>query len=151
MIQAEKDASQLIGDIELVLQQHNAAGQILKEQAVTSGDAEASSSDTRKGKGLQDIQPADSRDGDDDGLPYTAAGEEYRIKKQALRQRIRECQIVMHKIQFLKGDVYHVLGERYSADESTAYATAEDLRRVLLKGEYSAAQTIYPLMHGSRH
>ena len=39
----------------------------------------------------------------------------------------------MHKVQFLKGDVYHVLGERYANDETVAYGCAEELRRVLLK------------------
>lgn len=39
--------------------------------------------------------------------------------------------IRQHKLWFLLGDVYHVLG--VNADEDAAYAAAENLRRSLLQ------------------
>ena len=81
----------------------------------------------------------------------------------ALQQRLREAQIVLHKVYFLKGDVryvsfpslspyvalstlididailslqvYHILGATHSDAENEAYAGAEELRRLLLKSK----------------
>ena len=47
---------------------------------------------------------------------------------------MREARISLHKIKFLQGDVYHVLGKSYEVSENEAYAAAEDLRRLLLRG-----------------
>lgn len=133
LLEAEKGTKQLIADVTAALDQHNAAGELMKEKEQDAGaNAEAEVSDKAKGKARQDGSPG-ATDEDDDGLPHTLAGEEHRNKKRALQQRLRECQIVMHKVQFIKGDVYHVLGETYAKEENEAYASAEDLRRVLLK------------------
>lgn len=129
----------LMTDIQLALDKHNEAGKIMKEQAAAEERSDAGTSATSKGKVKQLARNASSHlseDGEDDDLPHDAAGEEHRNKKRALQQRLRECQIVMHKVHFLKGDVYHVLRENHSNDESAAYAAAEDLRRILLKSMY---------------
>ncbi|KAJ3551190.1 hypothetical protein NM688_g4853 [Phlebia brevispora] len=145
LLQAEKDMTKLIAEIQTVLDQHEEAGRILREQnaAESQEQANGAPTDEPKGKTKQKASrpsSADSEDGDDDGLPHDAAGEEHRNKKRALQQRLRECQVVMHKVQFLKGDVYHVLGERYMDDENKAYTSAEELRRVLLKSTENAAR-----------
>ena len=70
-------------------------------------------------------------DGDDDDLPQNAAGQEHRIKHRALQQRLRECQITMHRVRFLQGDVHHSLGR--TEEENASYAAAEELRRILLQ------------------
>jgi len=67
----------------------------------------------------------------DGDLPRTPAGEDHLNKKRALQQRLRECYLTLHRIKFLQGDVYHVLGETRAADEDAAYAAAEDVRRLL--------------------
>ena len=140
--QAETDATQLINDVRAEITELHAIKLALKGQTAT---AEASSSNpppgVRPGKeratdGADELTVS-SDDGEDDDIPRTAAGEEYKNKRLALQQRLRECQIAMHKVQFIKGDVYHVLGETYAEQENAAYAAAEDLRRVLLKGECS--------------
>lgn len=79
----------------------------------------------------------DVEDVEDRGLPKTPAGEEHSIKRRALQQRLRECLMVMHRVKFLQGDVYHVLGASQSDKEDAAYAAAETLRKNLLKCTYS--------------
>lgn len=72
-------------------------------------------------------------DGSEDGnFPKTKAGEELRTRNQALQSRLRECQVQRHKIFFLMGDIYNVLGN--IVEEQTAYASADDLRKSLLSG-----------------
>lgn len=86
-----------------------------------------------KGKARADSNLAE----DEDDLPRNAAGEEHRVKRRAFQQRLRECQITLHKVCFLKGDVYHVLGNM--EEETSAYEKAEALRRVLLRSKYSTS------------
>ncbi|KAF7799206.1 hypothetical protein EIP86_010437 [Pleurotus ostreatoroseus] len=137
---AEKEMDKVIKEIRLSLDKHDEAGKSLMAEEANSDDV---TPETSKDKGKQPMRHETSRaseDGEEDGLPQTAAGEEHRNKKRALQQRLRECQIVMHKVKFLMGDVYHALGESHSADENAAYAAAEDLRRVLLMSTESAAK-----------
>lgn len=42
---------------------------------------------------------------------------------------------MMHRVKFLEGDVYHMLGASQSAAEDAAYAEAENIRRAILKSE----------------
>jgi E3 ubiquitin-protein ligase SHPRH len=107
---------------------------------------------TQKGKGKERERFSDNENEDDDedeesepdgevdpeekDLPKTPAGEEHRIKRRAIKQRLREGQLVLHRVKFLQGDVFHVLGK--SADEDAAYQAAETLRHELLKSPLSA-------------
>ena len=139
--QAEADAKALINDVRTAIAEHHAAKFALQgEAAVSDGTNPNPSSGVRAGKeratDAADALTESSDDGEDEDIPRTAAGEEYKNKRFALQQRLRECQIAMHKVQFIKGDVYHVLGETYAEQENTAYAAAEELRRVLLKGTF---------------
>ena len=136
--QAEADAKALINDVRTAIAEHHAAKLALQGEASASdGTNPNPSSGVRAGKErAADALTESSDDGEDEDIPRTAAGEEYKNKRFALQQRLRECQIAMHKVQFIKGDVYHVLGETYADQENAAYAAAEELRRVLLKGTF---------------
>jgi E3 ubiquitin-protein ligase SHPRH len=144
---AEKQANDMIGEIKTALDEHRAAGEVLKKEAAARRESlgmrasEASTSTTDKGKGkeraISDI-PSDNEDedSDDKGL-RNPAGEEHTAKRGALQHRLREIKLVLHKVKFLQGDVYHMLGEAYSSAEAEAYDAAEAIRRDLLRGMLS--------------
>ncbi|KAK7680847.1 hypothetical protein QCA50_016157 [Cerrena zonata] len=160
LLVAEKEALALIADIQAALDEHAAKGEILKAQAkedqasfgrdVTNTtdsqevppDTDAGDKDKGKGKGrARDPSPSGASVGSEDtDVPKNAAGEEHLHKRMALQQRLREAQIILHKVHFLKGDVYHILGATHSDSENEAYAAAEELRRLLLKSTESAAK-----------
>ena len=138
LLNAEKEALALIADIQAVLDEHAAKGEILKAQAKetqaslggavtnptnsaehpprtgTEGgeNSQSSEQDLNKGKGkerVRELSPSNLSDGSEDiGIPKNAAGDEHLHKRMALQQRLREAQIVLHKVYFLKGDVRYV-------------------------------------------
>ncbi|KAF5381839.1 hypothetical protein D9757_008356 [Collybiopsis confluens] len=135
LLPAEKEGERMINEIERVIAEHDVKGEALKKEVA----------ERRKGKGKQREDPSlseeededndgDEDDGENEGLPNTPAGKEHRDKRRAVMQRLREARIQYHRIKFLLGDVYHNLGEKYSVQENNAYATAEGIRRDLLKG-----------------
>ncbi|KAI0078425.1 hypothetical protein K474DRAFT_1594151 [Panus rudis PR-1116 ss-1] len=159
LLVAEKEALSLIDDINSALTEHAAKGKILKAQAAESraaagqdanhndsATAETMEAEGSKGKGKARADDdatsigGDSVDSEDIDLPKNAIGEEHGVKKRALQARLREAQITLHKVYFLKGDLYHVLGESHADAENEAYAAAEGLRRVLLKSTEEAAK-----------
>ena len=151
---AEKDTLKHLEEIETTLAKHDAKGKEMKAEAASLRQARAQAlspevSATQKGKGKErEIFSDDENDGDEDqssennseddpeekDLPKTPAGEEHRNKRGAIKQRLREGQLVLHRVKFLQGDVYHVLGK--SADEDAAYQAAEILRCKLLKSPF---------------
>jgi E3 ubiquitin-protein ligase SHPRH len=137
LLKAERETEDLVSDVARALEAHEEAGKALKEQATAlindlqQDSNEADPNRGNKGKGRADN--AVSEEGD--GLLKNAAGEEHLTKRRAIQQRLRECQITLHRVYFLKGDVYHIL-ER-SDEEAVAYEKAEELRRVLLRSESS--------------
>ena len=159
----EKDTEKHLEEIQTALAKHDAKGKEMKAEAarLRQARAQASSPDvstTQKGKGKEreifdedeygeDEDDSTEHDGEDDpeekDLPKTPAGEEHRTKRRAIMQRLREGQLVLHRVKFLQGDVYHVLGK--SADEDAAYQVAENLRRELLKGPFIFAYLIVVL------
>ena len=136
LLTAEKETNDLIKDVEAALNQHEEAGKALKQRARSHGD-DVEVADENHGVISEDKGKARavtvSTEGEDNA-PKNAAMEEHAVKKRALQQRLRECQITLHKVYFLQGDVYHVL-ERTN-EETVAYGKAEDLRRVLLRSMY---------------
>ncbi|OJT14448.1 hypothetical protein TRAPUB_9026 [Trametes pubescens] len=146
LLAAETDAKKLVSDLSDVLAEHAKEGEKLKEetsrlrelrhQATTHHAA-----DHNKGKGRarSDSPDYDSVEADEEGLPHNPIGDAHRAKAGMLQNRIRDARIILHKVKFLQGDVYHVLGEQYANQENEAYAAAEELRRVLLKGTEDAA------------
>lgn len=146
LVDAEQEADKLIADLKEALVEHAKEREKLKvevratrrqgssrEQSSTGKDVE---DDSDKGKGKERVRsetPTDLEE-DEEGLPRNAVGEAHKAKTTYLHGRMREARISLHKIKFLQGDVYHVLGKSYEASENEAYAAAEDLRRLLLRG-----------------
>lgn len=158
LLQAENEANHLIDDVKRAISQHDLRGDDLKKEAAAmresrdqvaadGGTELAVFTSTRKGKGRATSEHYESEDEDQeessdengaarlDDLPGTPAGIEHASKRRALVQRLRECNLTLHKVKFLQGDVYHVLGAAHAAAEDAAYASAERLRRDLLKCE----------------
>ena len=139
LLAAEKEANQLIDDINAALTVHSHKGAVLKAEAAKLR-AERSEALARpdKGKGrASSVSELSDDESDDEGLPRNHVGEEHSSKTLALQIRLREARISLHKVYFLKGDVYHVLGEAHADGEREAYERAEELRRLLLKGNES--------------
>ena len=141
---AEKEADKYIEDIRDTLAKHDAKGKEMKEEAarLRQERAEEPLDDNEKGKGKErdmrdeDVGPdaeddADEEDLEEKGLPKTPAGEEHRHKRAALKQRMREGRLLLHRVHFLLGDIHHVLGD--TAMEEVSYERAERLRRELLR------------------
>lgn len=93
-----------------------------------------------KGKGKErerSLSPLSELDSDDGSRPETTASKEHRAKRNAMKIRLRECRLILHRIKFLQGDAYHMLGDSQAAAEDTAYGAAETIRQSLLKGRSS--------------
>lgn len=140
LLVAEKEADKLIEEIKTVIADHEEKGEVLKKEAAAlreSRNQETVERVDHKGKGKaveREASPTLDEDADYD-LPKTPAGQEHGIKRRALQQRLRESRVTLHRVKFLQGDVYHVLGGSNAAAEDAAYAAAEDIRRGLLKSE----------------
>ena len=149
---AETGANKLIEEIKTVIAEHQEKGEVLKKEAATlrelrNPETVEQSNDKGKGKAPQrENSPSSDANLEDDDLPKTPAGVEHGIKRRALQQRLRECNVTLHRVKFLQGDVYHVLGESHSTMEDSAYATAEEIRRGLLKSECHLTFSSYLLM-----
>ena len=159
---AEKDTQKHLEEIQTTLAEHDAKGKEIKAEAarLRQDRARALSADvtvTLKGKGKERERFSDDESEDEDedegiehdgevdpeekDLPKTPAGEEHRIKRRAIKQRLREGQLVLHRVKFLQGDVFHVLGK--SGDEDAAYQAAENLRHELLKSLFISALLLF--------
>lgn len=149
LLTADTEATQLIDEIKASIAQHNLKGEVLKRDTQALRDSRHIPNDQYtdsidKGKGREferdstspmdlDLDFGDDEDVEDRGLPKTLAGEDHRVKRMALLARLRESLMVLHRVKFLQGDVYHVLGSSYLQKEDAAYADAESLRKDLLK------------------
>ncbi|KAF9566044.1 hypothetical protein CPC08DRAFT_682833 [Agrocybe pediades] len=154
LLAAETESKKLIEEIKDVLARHDAKGKVLIEEAARlraerqAKVPEREPVDNGKGKGKARAVDEDNDESEDEdesergdeggeedpeekGLPKTPAGEEHRTKRRALKQRLRDGHITLHRVKFLQGDVHHVLGN--SEQEDAAYQAAEQLRRDLLK------------------
>ena len=159
---AEKDTLKHLEEIETTLAKHDAKGKEMKLEAATlrQARAQALSLDvtvTQKGKGKEreifsddenedrdkdkEIEHDGEVDPEEKDLPKTPAGEEHRIKRRSIKQRLREGRLVLHRVKFLQGDVFHVLGR--PADEDAAYQAAETLRHGLLKSLFIFALLLF--------
>ncbi|TFK26931.1 hypothetical protein FA15DRAFT_666880 [Coprinopsis marcescibilis] len=151
------ETNNLVDEINKQLTEHRARGEVLKKEAtalrlerakaLASGATASSSADKDKDKGKgramdQEDEDSGSDSGDEDdygeeeqdkGIPKTLAGKEHRTKTATFKMRLREAKLLMHRVKFLHGDVYHMLGHEFSAKEDEAYADAEGIRRDLLK------------------
>ncbi|KAF9023793.1 hypothetical protein BDZ89DRAFT_1069602 [Hymenopellis radicata] len=103
LLEAEKECNKLLDDITSETEAHAAKGEVLMKEHAAQNAK------------LPEKTPI------------------HRNKRHALRQRAREVRIVLHRVKFLQGDVYNVLGESFAAEEAAAYGFCEELRRELLK------------------
>ncbi|KAG2135375.1 SNF2 family N-terminal domain-containing protein [Suillus bovinus] len=151
LITAEQEANEIIDDIKTNIAEHHVKGEALKNEARALRESRQKDlpdlSKTDKGKGKRAMSPLTDVDEGHRGLPKTPAGEEHSIRRRALQQRLRECLIVLHRVKFLQGDVYHVLGALQSDKEDAAYAAAEKLRKDLLKSTEESANKAMNLLH----
>ncbi|KXN90818.1 hypothetical protein AN958_03472 [Leucoagaricus sp. SymC.cos] len=122
---AETEINQLIEEIQTVIQHHSERGKALG--VAPEGGAPK--------------QPQDINNTDSDKVKK-ALEEEYKVKRRALQQRLREVRLVLHRIKFLQGDVYHALGGQYTDSETESYGVAEEIRRDLLKGSEEEASRL---------
>ncbi|KIY47840.1 hypothetical protein FISHEDRAFT_44377 [Fistulina hepatica ATCC 64428] len=127
---AGKDVENLCREVEdalLVLNDNNDASITANKCAETeSVDAKG------KGRGREvDDDRSDDEISSDYGGQESLAETHMRIKKQALQSRLRECRMVLHRVWFLKGDIFHMLGNTDA--ENQAYANAQQIRHNLLK------------------
>ncbi|KAH9919617.1 SNF2 family N-terminal domain-containing protein [Fomitopsis serialis] len=150
LLNADREANQLINDINAALAEHAEKGAALKAEAARlRAERGQASSSVDKGKGRAPSESDltdDDLDSDEYGLPRNRAGEEHTSKGSGLQNRLRDARISLHKVLFLKGDVYHVLGEAYADAENEAYAKAEELRRLLLSGTEEMAAKAMTLL-----
>jgi E3 ubiquitin-protein ligase SHPRH len=116
LLTAETEAKALIKDLNAALEKLNLKPKHNPPEQATPGE-------NTKGKGKEKESPSDSRNSEDDG------------KRGGITNRLREAELLLHKVTFLMGDVYHTLGAKYSKEEEEAYTKAELIRRKLLKGE----------------
>lgn len=132
LLRAERETRKLIDTIQTVIDEHDVQGDVLRKEVIEARKRRQSSTDP-KGK-QREASPGISSEWEDserdDDLPRTQAGEEHSVKQRALKQRLRECMIVLHQVKFLQGDVYHILGLK---EEDAAYENAEKTRKDLLK------------------
>ncbi|KAI0350953.1 hypothetical protein OH77DRAFT_1411940 [Trametes cingulata] len=147
LLNAEREAQKLVDDLAEALAEHAKEGEKLKAETAKRREARREArarhvddNDKGKGRARSETPDGDSVDADDEGLPHNPVGDAHRAKLGMLQNRLRDARIVLHKVKFLQGDVYHVLGDQYANQENDAYAAAEELRRVLLKGTEEAAE-----------
>ncbi|KAG8938004.1 hypothetical protein FRC00_003878 [Tulasnella sp. 408] len=118
-------------------------------QALASHDAKSE----QLGKEVTDqaavVHPADFDDAfsPNPELPPTSAeGDGHRHTRQALLARLRECHVVLHRIEILLGALFHQLGN--TDKEHLSYGNAERLRKMLLQNtEDSANRAMTKLTH----
>lgn len=153
LILAEQETNHIIDDIKTAIAEHHVKGEALKSEARALRESRQqnlpnpSEIDKSKGKGRA-MSPLSDEDEDiddleDRDLPKNPAGEEHSIKRRALQQRQRECLMVLHRVKFLQGDIYHVLGASQSDKEDASYTAAETLRKDLLKSTLFQRLALY--------
>ena len=135
--EAETEVHMHIKELEDVLANHDLKGKALKAEAAHHQQEKSDLSGKGKGRTISEADESDDDDddegdGEESGLPKTSVGDEHRTKRRAIKRRLREGFLLLHKVKFLQGDVYHVLGK--SEEEDAAYQIADELRRKLLKG-----------------
>ena len=108
LLNAEKEVNSLIQAIKHTIDEHSTIGKSLKAQAAEALKAMEDASNGDKGKSRafeREESPLTEASEEDADLPKNAIGEAHAHKRRALQSRLREGQIILHKIHFLKGDV----------------------------------------------
>lgn len=159
-MQAEEKAQDLVNQVEEALRAHKVKGEAMKaeaaqERAERRGSPSLASDDKGKGKARalslmsDDESGSENSDWDDvdvdglgdSGLPKTIAGKAHHHKGTGLVSRMREAKLLLHRVKFLQGDVFHSLGQKEREDAS--YGHAEALRRELLSSEFDSIHDFF--------
>lgn len=127
LLTAEIEANELIEDLKIVLEN-------LNSQALKSNAREQETSDDEKGKGKEKESSPDPEPEEEEDIG----------KRNGIARGLREAEILLHKVTFFMGDLYHTLGAKYSKEEDSAYAKAELIRKKLLKGKPRVPVQITP-------
>lgn len=103
LFQAKRETDQLIEDIQAMIDEHGECERKLKEETVRlraeRGFSRNLAENPDDGVGLMAVSQSDS-EMDEDDLPSTVAGDEYRIKRRNLQARMREALVLKHKGAF---------------------------------------------------
>lgn len=105
-------------------------------QALTSDDAKGGKLGKEAKERAAVVHSADVNDTfspNPELLPTNVEGGDHRHTRQALFARLRKCHVVLHRIEFLLGDLFHQLGN--TDKERLSYDNAERLRTMLLQSE----------------
>lgn len=149
LLAAEKDARLLVNDVQTALAEHlkQEASLEASRNARTSQNDHSENSGKGKGRARNDDASGNlSSLSDDESVPFNKAGEEHMARRAALQNRLRDCRVILHQVLFFKANVYNILGESHADAEIEAYAAAEELRRLVLKGtEETAARAMEQL------
>lgn len=145
LLTALAEMNGIITEINETIEDHKAKGVLLRQQAIAQHSKNNPKSESPEVDGQKEraTSIAPSEDSEDAPTLKTPQLDGWRNKKSALSQRLRENRVVLHQIHFLLGDVYHVLGAGYNDKEDEAYGEAENLRKLLLKSQYSASMPNY--------
>jgi len=143
LLTAEIEANALIKDLNAEVEKLNVAMEKLRaekrEAEKLKVAQEKLSSQSSKPNSLEQDTPGGDPKGKgkerESGSDLQAREDDIIGKRGGVTNRLREAELLLHKVTFLIGDVYHTLGTKYSKEEESAYAKAELIRRKLLKGE----------------
>jgi E3 ubiquitin-protein ligase SHPRH len=133
LVTAEAEINALIEDLKAVLERLNVQASNLKAQEQEASEEKKDASDDEK-----DLDDKKGTSAEKKGKGKER-GSSLEDKRVGIIHRIREAEILLHKVTFFKGDVYHTLGAKYSKEEDAAYEKAEAIRKKLLKGEITRA------------
>lgn len=138
LVTAETEVNTLIEDLKAVLQKLDLQILTLKSQEQdTSNEKEDTVDDEKDTDDKKDTSADKKGKGKERGSTLDD-------KRVGVIHRIREAEILLHKVTFFKGDVYHTLGAKYSKEEDAAYEKAESIRKKLLKGaNYTRSSLTY--------
>jgi E3 ubiquitin-protein ligase SHPRH len=139
---AEEEIQTLMSDIRVELAAHDALGEKLRQETASTTVAEGWAMDTDQ-TGTSTVQQEPIGDVNDnilgprDDLPKTPAGDAHRVRRQALSNRLRDCQLCLHRVKFFKGNVAHGINPG-CALETQSYDAADSIRKNVLKSELTS-------------
>lgn len=119
LMHAERDVSQLLEELHNAIRRHTEKGKAPIDTQVPDNGTSAGNKEKERENSSHEEET-------------TTAGEEHITRRRTLQQRLRETRLVLHRVKFLQGDVYHVLDSQHPSEES--YRVADEIRRELLKG-----------------
>lgn len=149
LLAIREDVDILLADVKTEVAQHVKKGQELIAAADEKRNQREADDDWNSENDERHSHSGSDSDGSElSGIPRTPAGDDHRAKTQGLKSRVRETQVVQHKVQFLLGDIYNILARE--KDEETAYGEADTLRKELLRTtEEKALRAMTRLANGN--